>query len=39
LKESKNNKGKTAIKVMAEIVIISVNAADLLHFIHYNKDK
>jgi hypothetical protein len=28
-----------AIKVMAETVMNSVNAVDLLHFIHYNKDK
>jgi len=29
----------TVIKVMAETVTNSVNVANLLHFIHYNKDK
>ena len=29
----------TVIKLMAETVMNSVNVADLLRFIHYNKDK
>ena len=39
LNGSENNKRMTVVKVTAEIVRNSVNVADLLHFIHYSKDK